>query len=27
MALDVPCERGKGEFELGVCSITRYIPF
>ncbi|WP_338805008.1 PhoP/PhoQ regulator MgrB [Xenorhabdus griffiniae] len=27
LALDVHCEQGNDVFELGVCSITRYLPF
>ncbi|WP_232326344.1 PhoP/PhoQ regulator MgrB [Xenorhabdus hominickii] len=26
-ALDVHCDHGNDGFELGVCSITRYLPF
>ncbi|MBI6547960.1 PhoP/PhoQ regulator MgrB [Xenorhabdus lircayensis] len=27
LALDVQCGQGNAEFELGVCSITRYLRF
>ncbi|WP_339373895.1 PhoP/PhoQ regulator MgrB [Xenorhabdus kozodoii] len=27
LALDVHCDQGNDVFELGVCSITRYLPF
>ncbi|WP_230333063.1 PhoP/PhoQ regulatory lipoprotein MgrB [Xenorhabdus nematophila] len=27
LALDAHCEQGNEEFEFGICSITRYLPF
>ncbi|WP_319926395.1 PhoP/PhoQ regulator MgrB [Xenorhabdus littoralis] len=27
MALDLHCDQGNEGFELGVCSITQYLPF
>ncbi|WP_339373805.1 PhoP/PhoQ regulator MgrB [Xenorhabdus beddingii] len=27
LALDVHCDQGSEQFELGICSITRYLPF
>ncbi|MDE1486046.1 PhoP/PhoQ regulator MgrB [Xenorhabdus bovienii] len=27
LALDIHCDQGNEGFELGICSITRYLPF